>query len=317
MGRPSSGPPSGNLDATKRARGRAPPKVGTVIAATPSGGTDEADEALLARAVADLAAATRFPVAFGGLESGGAITIASMIGTRTRSLHGLRILPERGLGGRAMVESRPRMTPDYGASRHITHDYDGAVLGEGITALLAVPIVVAGRTRGVLYGGSHREGPSGDVFAQPAVAIADALGQELRIRDEVRRRIAALAPPAPLPGLAPAQREALRESYAELRSIASAIGDADIRHRLESIESRLATLSGSDAATALTDVRLSPRETDVLACAALGYTNIQVAQSLGLKESTVKAYLGSAMEKLDAATRHAAVAKARRAGILP
>jgi DNA-binding CsgD family transcriptional regulator len=64
-------------------------------------------------------------------------------------------------------------------------------------------------------------------------------------------------------------------------------------------------------------VRLSPRETDVLACAALGYTNAQVAHALGLKEATVKAYLGSAMSKLDASTRHAAVTRARRAGLLP
>jgi DNA-binding CsgD family transcriptional regulator len=32
---------------------------------------------------------------------------------------------------------------------------------------------------------------------------------------------------------------------------------------------------------------------------------------------TVKSYLQSAMAKLDASTRHAAVARARRAGILP
>ena len=71
-------------------------------------------------------------------------------------------------------------------------------------------------------------------------------------------------------------------------------------------------MTASDA-----DVRLSPRETDVLACAALGATNAEIAATLALKEGTVKSYLQSAMAKLDASTRHAAVAKARRAGILP
>jgi DNA-binding CsgD family transcriptional regulator len=55
----------------------------------------------------------------------------------------------------------------------------------------------------------------------------------------------------------------------------------------------------------------------VLACAALGRTNAQIAEELGLRESTVKAYLGTAMAKLDAPTRHAAVTAARREGLMP
>jgi len=51
-------------------------------------------------------------------------------------------------------------------------------------------------------------------------------------------------------------------------------------------------------------------------CAALGATNAQIAQTLSLREVTVKSYLRAAMAKLDASTRHAAVAKARRAGLL-
>lgn len=291
-----------------------------MAARTTSPGDDEEDRLLLARAVADLADTTRFPVAFGGLETGGGVTVTSVIGGQTRSLHGLRILPLRGLGGRAMVEARPRLTSDYGSSTQITHDYDREILGEGIGTLLAVPVVVGGRTRAVLYGGARHRGSPGDVFAKPAVRIAEALGRELRIRDEVRRRIARMASEAPAPtpttGLAPAQQEELRESYAELRSIAAAVEDPALRARLEALEERLAGLSG-EAIARLPDVHLSPRETDVLACAALGYTNAQIAHALGLKEGTVKAYLGAAMSKLDASTRHAAVTKARRAGLLP
>ena len=84
------------------------------------------------------------------------------------------------------------------------------------------------------------------------------------------------------------------------------------------IEHRLAALSHDAGEGPIeTDVRLSPRETDVLACAALGATNAEIATTLSLKEVTVKSYLQSAMAKLDASTRHAAVAKARRAGLLP
>ncbi|WP_217585200.1 LuxR C-terminal-related transcriptional regulator, partial [Microbacterium sp. GbtcB4] len=83
---------------------------------------------------------------------------------------------------------------------------------------------------------------------------------------------------------------------------------------------RLLTLAGADLPTATGPVPvipLSPRETDVLACAALGATNAEIAAHLGLREGTDKAYLGTAMSKLDASTRHAAVTKARRAGRLP
>ena len=79
-------------------------------------------------------------------------------------------------------------------------------------------------------------------------------------------------------------------------------------------------LAGSTSAPAtgpIPTVRLSPRETDVLACAALGSTNAEIAAQLGLREGTIKAYLGTAMSKLDASTRHAAVTRARRAGLLP
>lgn len=274
---------------------------------------EDDDRALLARAVADLANVSRLPVAFGGLDVGGAVTVTAVVGGRTHSLHGLRILPTRGLGGRAMVEHRPRVTADYATSRHITHDYDSQILGEGISGLMAVPVVVQGATRAVLYGGSR--GGSGDVFNAPALEIAEALGTELRVRDEVRRRLAAT--PSGGGELAPDRQEHLREGYAELRALAASIADPAIRRRLESIEEHLAAVTADTAFASLADVRLTPRETDVLACAALGYTNQQVAQSLRLKEGTVKAYLGSAMRKLDASTRHAAVANARRAGLLP
>jgi DNA-binding CsgD family transcriptional regulator len=62
---------------------------------------------------------------------------------------------------------------------------------------------------------------------------------------------------------------------------------------------------------------LSPREVDVLACVALGATNADVAERLGLRPETVKGYLRSAMRKLGARTRLQAVIAARRSGLLP
>jgi DNA-binding CsgD family transcriptional regulator len=277
----------------------------------------ESDEQVLARAVSDLVRRTHFPVAFGGLEHGDAIHVTSIVGARTRSLDGLVVRATRGLGGRALVEKRPRLALDYRSARSITHDYDRAVLGEGISTLFAVPLLVSGRARGVIYCGSWAEAPVGDVAARSALAVAEELSSELRIREEVQRRLA-LAPAAEASALAPAAREELRETYAELRSIAAVVDDPLLRSRLARLEQRLAALSHTDSDPSLDlDVKLSPRETDVLACAALGSTNSEIADALGLREGTVKSYLQAAMAKLDASTRHAAVVRARRAGLLP
>ncbi|VXB96173.1 Helix-turn-helix transcriptional regulator [Microbacterium sp. 8M] len=275
------------------------------------------DADLVAQAVRELVRRTRFPVAFGGLLSRGEVPVTSIIGSRTRSLEGLCVQPQRGLGGRAMTELRPRMTHDYGASRQITHDYDGFVLGEGLRTLLAIPVIVAGRPRGVLYAGAWDGPPVGGVATAPAMQIAEELASELRIREEVERRLRAAVPPSPSPSLSPAHREELRESFAELRSVAALVEDQAVRARLGDIERRLVALSSPAPLPSASDVHLSPREIDVLSCAALGLTNAQVAEELGLRESTVKAYLGTAMAKLDAPTRHAAVARARRDGLIP
>jgi LuxR family transcriptional regulator, regulator of acetate metabolism len=278
--------------------------------------TDASEHAVVARAVTDLTQRTSFPLAFGGLEREGAVHVSAIAGARTRHLEGLVVQASRGLGGRAFVERRPRLALDYRTAKTITHDYDRAILGEGIATLFAVPILVGGRTRGVLYCGSWAQAPVGDTVARPAFGIADEVAAELRIRDEVQRRLARMPQPADASGIAPAAREELRESYAELRAISADVGDAAIRERLQRLERRLAALS-SEHADPDSDVRLSPREIDVLACVALGATNAGVAETLGLKEVTIKSYLASAMGKLDVTTRHAAVAKARRAGLMP
>lgn len=215
-----------------------------------------------------------------------------------------------------MIELRPRMTNNYRNSQQITHDYDLFVLGEGLRTLLALPIIVAGRPRGVLYAGAWEESQVGGVTTAPAMSVAQRMATELHIRDEVERR---LREASPAPALATPQREDLRESFAELRSIAAGLDDDALRARIMAVEKRLLGFVEPVPVTtsSIPAVHLSPRELDVLACAAVGSTNGEIASQLGLREGTVKAYLGAAMSKLDASTRHAAVARARRAGLLP
>ncbi|SIT70340.1 LuxR C-terminal-related transcriptional regulator [Microbacterium sp. RU33B] len=280
--------------------------------------TSDSDTHLMARAVNDLVRRTNLPVAFGGYEQDGAIHVSAVTGARTKLLDSLVVRATRGLGGAAFEEKRPRLAIEYRSARGITHDYDHAVLGEGISTLFAVPVVVAGRARGVVYCGSWSQAPIGDNVSRSAFGVADELATELRVRDEVDRRMSLIAPSESGSAVTGAAREELRESFAELRSIAANVQDAALRERLSHLERRLAALSSDVPEPSLDiDVRLSPRETDVLACAALGATNAEIGQALSLKEGTVKSYLQSAMSKLDASTRHAAVARARRLGLLP
>ena len=99
----------------------------------------DTDEQLVALAVGELASRTRFPVAFGGLEHHGAVHVTSIVGTRTQASTASSWRPARGLGGRALVEKRPRLAADYRSARGITHDYDRAILGEGISTCSRCP----------------------------------------------------------------------------------------------------------------------------------------------------------------------------------
>jgi len=216
-----------------------------------------------------------------------------------------------------MSEGRPRITSDYEASPHITHDYDEAVLGEGIRSLLAVPIVVGRTTRGVIYGGVHAETSVGNVLASPAIRVAQELSNELAVRDEVERRLRTLREDADAGNhMSAAQLAEVREGVAELRGIAASLpNDHGLRARIAAVEARLAALGTAPAFGPR--VVLSPRELDVLGYVALGAGNAEIARTLDLAESTVKAYLGTAMQKLAASSRYQAVQAARRAGLLP
>jgi len=281
--------------------------------------SESSDFDLIQQATREVAASTGFSLSFGGLISGTELTVSAFSGARTGRLDGLRVRKERGLGGLAMAQRSPRFTRDYENSPHITHDYDGPVLGEGVVSLLAIPIVASGTLRGLIYAGSHSLVMPDTLAAQPAVAIADALGKELAIRDEVTRRMVALRSTQG-GGFSPAAEEHLREQFAQIRQLAAHVSDKDVRQKLRNISRGLADVlrvQAEELSTTAATLRLSPRETDVLSCVALGYSNARTAVLLSLTEQTVKGYLSSAMKKLDASSRFAAVAIARKHGYLP
>jgi DNA-binding NarL/FixJ family response regulator len=61
---------------------------------------------------------------------------------------------------------------------------------------------------------------------------------------------------------------------------------------------------------------LSGRELETLDCLRLGFTNSQIAKSLGISDHTVKHHVKAVCDKLDAADRTEAVARAFELGLL-
>ncbi|MEU6800039.1 helix-turn-helix transcriptional regulator [Streptomyces neyagawaensis] len=270
--------------------------------------------------------ATGLPLAFAGLvEPGpGQLRISELQGNRTTSLSGLSVHSGNGLGGKAVALARPCWVTDYSSSRQISHEYDAAVAAEGIRSVLAVPVVVRRRVRGVLYGALRAPQPLGDRTVGAAMEAARDMEQALVVRDEARNLLAAARPPE---DGSPGAWEEVREAHGALRALAPRIDDPELRRELLQVCGRLAGAAAADTAgpdapdapapSAGPRVALTPRELDVLSCVALGATNATTADRLGLRPETVKGYLRSAMRKLEAHTRLEAVVAARRAGLLP
>ena len=119
------------------------------------------------------------PVMFGGEVHDDTLLLTEFLGTRTAGLRGLAVRPSAGLGGATVVARRPMSVADYRRASTITHDYDAPVLGEGIRSILAVPVVVGGQARAVLYGAYRSAAPVGDRTADVMVASARRLSHEL------------------------------------------------------------------------------------------------------------------------------------------
>ncbi|MER6209274.1 response regulator transcription factor [Streptomyces sp. NPDC001073] len=275
--------------------------------------TDAAGMVEIQSALVRLRRGTGLPVAFGGLVESGRrqMRISELSGTATPALRALAVSSGNGLGGKAVALARPCAVLDYSASRQISHEYDAPVAVEGLRAILAVPVVVRRRVRGVLYGALRTAQPLGDRMLSAAMEAARDVEQALVVREEVHELLSAARPaPAPDPA-ASAVWEQVREAHAALRALAPRIADPALRAEL------LDACGLLTAEAAAGEVGLTPRELDVLACVAAGATNAVAAERLGLRPETVKGYLRSAMRRLGAHTRGEAVVAARRAGVLP
>ncbi|GAA3213205.1 hypothetical protein GCM10020256_13230 [Streptomyces thermocoprophilus] len=153
-------------------------------------------------ALARLRRATGLPVVFGGLVDPGRrqMRITELSGNATVALRSLAVTSGSGLGGKAVALARPCAVTDYSVSRQISHEYDAAVAEEGLRSVLAVPVVVRRRVRGVLYGALRTAQPLGDRTLSAAVTVARDVEQALVVREEAGGLLAAARAEPAAPG---------------------------------------------------------------------------------------------------------------------
>lgn len=280
------------------------------------------DEWSLTPFLHEIRTATSVDMAFGGMTAGAdsPVVLDELIGNRSDGLRNLQLTTGFGLGGKALAMGKPVHVRDYFAARGITHHYDVAVRQEGLRAVFAVPVQAPGGSRGVVYGGLRRPAVLGDRVIDKAVAVVRRLEYESAVNAEVVRRIEELGDTAPGSASARGADQRFRDIYAELVFIRNQASEAPTKELVEELMRRVAaSLRDRPAAPGGGTARpaLSPREIEVLAQVAIGCSNREAGERLGLVASTVKSYLQSATRKLGVRNRVEAVAAARREGMIP
>jgi DNA-binding CsgD family transcriptional regulator len=241
------------------------------------------------------------------------LQITHWVGLRTPALQNLIIEPGSGVGGRVVTTRRPVGVSDYTRANIISHENDRAIQDEGLHSIVAVPVIVNREIRGVLYVGVHSPVRLGDKVIEEVTMTARTLEQDLAVNSAMRRVEGGK------PGVAKngrvmngAEWEQVRSTHSKLRMLANRVEDEALRKELEQLCDQMVSPVRVKQST-----KLSARELDVLSCVALGHTNVEAAEEMGIGAETVKSYLRSVMRKLGAHTRYEAVNAARRIGALP
>lgn len=272
----------------------------------------------LRRTLRDLSQLDGLSMGLGGLvtQSGSRLVLSELHNLRCELFRGIVIRPGVGLGGVAMQHRRPVSVEDYVSSPSITHQFDRAAIADRVRSAIALPIIVRGETRAMIYGATRGEMTFGDRTVATATMIARKLSHDIEVEDEVQRRLRRIADEQPEAERGALGQSELAELNAEIIAIAASSQDTVLRDRLHALSQRV-TGVGAVGTTTRAVVHLSQRESDVLTQLAAGYTNAEIAERLCILPTTVKTHLRNTMRKLGARNRVETLAAARHAGLLP
>jgi LuxR family transcriptional regulator, regulator of acetate metabolism len=268
----------------------------------------------ISRVLSALRPIGRMDMVFGGWvrRETSTLEITHLNGAKTRSLANLLIRPGEGLGGKAVMMRRPVAVDSYLTAQGITHVFDNAVSAERLETVVALPIVVEDVARMVIYLGNRTRVELGDRWFDAFAPVVRKLIRDISVDDEVRRRMRLLSQQDQVP--LRQDNPNMGEVAEELDELATMITDEAVLAKIEHLRGRLDGVRSSGKRRQ--QAELTPREVDVLAQVAVGCTNQQAADNLGLMPNTVKSYLKSAMRKLNVENRVQAMLAARDAGLL-
>ncbi|AKK11796.1 acetate metabolism transcriptional regulator RamA [Corynebacterium uterequi] len=271
------------------------------------------DEESIRAALTSLKTATGIPVTmYGTLLPDDRLHITQWIGLRTPALQNLVIDAGVGIAGRVVSTRRPVGVSDYTRANIISHEHDRAIQDESLHSIVAVPVVVQREIRGILYVGVHSPVRLGDKVIEEVTMTARSLEQDLAVNAALRRAEGSKLSGKAGRSMNGAEWEQVRSTHSKLRMLANRVQDPSLRKELETLCDQMVSPVRVKQTT-----KLSARELDVLSCVALGHTNVEAAEEMGIGAETVKSYLRSVMRKLGAHTRYEAVNAARRIGALP
>ncbi len=183
----------------------------------------------------------------GELTEPGLAVIRWMSGNRTDALQDLEVPTGQGVGGRVLALGRPVRVTDYVSAPTITHHFDAQVRGEGLAALLAVPIVARGETVAIAYAAMREPAGFGDDAVRRMEDVACQAGAALHLA-----KVAETDRTAAVAGERLRMQSALHDSVgALLFSIGVQVRDLhEDFHGNPGLEARLRRLEGDVSAAA-------------------------------------------------------------------
>ncbi len=161
------------------------------------------------------------------------------------TLHDLHVPIGLGLGGRVYERLEPVWVDDYRRSDVITHDFDVPISADDVRSMMAVPMMLDGRTQGVLYAAMREPVGFSDRQLDTALEIAGtgALALQTASAAERQRQNAVSAERRKMASeLHDSVGAQLFRMGAELRDLRNSVGGeaADLLARLDSLQDQLA-----------------------------------------------------------------------------
>ncbi|WP_374455944.1 response regulator transcription factor [Nocardioides sp.] len=241
--------------------------------------------------------------------------VTQLLGARTNSSNNLIIQRGNGLGGKALEVGRPVSVSSYLNASGITHVYDHAVRPECLETVAALPLMVDGVPRVLIFLAARTQVGLGDRWFDSFGPVLKDMRREIEISDEVARRLGDLKSAQQTESATALSRGDLIDIARELTELALRIEDDEVRSRVEAVSKRVAPAAGRAMSHEVAMV-LRDRELEVVRLVAQGMSNREIAEALNLQQNTIKSYLKTAMRKLHASNRVQAIVEAKRLGLI-